>query len=129
MTDPVQAAYDAEREAALKELADLGQAWDAAPGPAVKPLEWVKGFYETRDHDDVNKNWPYNLQAWRAEGYLIIYQGAPHGLYVLRTPTGENQVASHDLNIVKAAAQADYEALATIAPAASPLPFAQKGEP
>lgn len=74
----------------------------------AEALDWVKGFYETRDHDDVNKNWPYNLQAWRAEGYLIIYQGAPHGLYVLRTPSGENQVASHDLNITKAAAQADF---------------------
>ena len=30
------AAYDAKREAALKELADLGQAWDAAPGDAVR---------------------------------------------------------------------------------------------
>jgi hypothetical protein len=31
------AAYDAKREAALKELADMGQAWDAAPAQKGEP--------------------------------------------------------------------------------------------
>lgn len=75
----------------------------------VKPLEWALGSYVSKDDDGGPlEGVPVKLAAWRAKGYTIIRQRHQSGLWILRTPGGEGQIASHDVNVCKAAAQAHF---------------------
>lgn len=79
---------------------------------AMRALKWKEFTQRSTDNPDRDDKTVRHLQAWRADGYVIVRQASKDGVYLLRTPDGHGQFASLSLSEARSRAEDHRAALA-----------------